>query len=102
MKEALGSAFILEAEDLDAAIEVASRVPGGALRWRRRAPAVGGAVVVDTLDLADFRYLHSTRADLRRRLDRAAEGRSAYARARELTAGEAERRFLDRRLEEVS
>ena len=38
MKEALGGAFILEADDLDAAIEVAARVPaaryGGAVEIR--------------------------------------------------------------------
>jgi hypothetical protein len=38
MKEAIGSVFILEAEDLDAAIEVAARVPaaryGGAVEIR--------------------------------------------------------------------
>ena len=38
MKEAVGGAFILEADDLDAAIDVASRVPaaymGGAIEVR--------------------------------------------------------------------
>lgn len=38
MKEAVGGAFILEADDLDAAIEIASRVPaaryGGAIEIR--------------------------------------------------------------------
>ena len=57
--------------------------------------------VVDRLDLDDYRYLHSTRADLLRRLDRADEARAAYARALELTHGDPERRFLERRLAEL-
>jgi RNA polymerase sigma-70 factor, ECF subfamily len=44
-----------------------------------------GLRLVDRLGLDDFRYLHSTRADLLRRLGRTAEARAAYRRARELT-----------------
>jgi RNA polymerase sigma-70 factor (ECF subfamily) len=57
--------------------------------------------VIDSLDLDDFRYLHSTRADLLRRLGRLDEAANAYHRARDLTTDGAERRFLDRRLTEV-
>jgi RNA polymerase sigma-70 factor, ECF subfamily len=57
--------------------------------------------IVDTLSLADYRYLHSTRAELLRRLDRPAEAADAYRRALSLTASEPERRFLQRRLAEV-
>ncbi len=57
--------------------------------------------IVDQLDLEDFRYLHSTRADLLRRLGRSDEARTAYRRARALTADAAEQRFLDRRLAEL-
>jgi len=57
--------------------------------------------IVDALALDDYQYLHSTRADLLRRLGRAAEARSAYERALELARNEPERRFLERRLEEL-
>ncbi|GAA0959348.1 RNA polymerase sigma factor [Virgisporangium aurantiacum] len=59
-----------------------------------------GLRIVDGLGLHDFRYLHSTRAELLRRLGRADEARAAYRRARDLTDDGAERRFLDRRLAE--
>ena len=40
--------------------------------------------LVDRLDLDDYRYLHSTRAELLRRLGRSDEARAAYRRALEL------------------
>ena len=58
--------------------------------------------IVDRLGLDDFRYLHSTRAELLRRLGRTDEARAAYRRARELTDDGAERRFLERRLTELA
>lgn len=60
-----------------------------------------GLRIVDALGLDDFRYLHSTRAELLRRLGPADEARDAYRRARELTGDGAERRFLERRLTEL-
>ncbi len=54
--------------------------------------------IVDRLELGDYRYLHSTRAELLRRLDRPGEAREAYRRALDLTPSEPERRFLERRL----
>jgi RNA polymerase sigma-70 factor (ECF subfamily) len=51
--------------------------------------------------LADYPYLHSTRADLLRRLDRRADAVAAYRRALELTANEPERAFLERRIAEL-
>ena len=54
--------------------------------------------IVERLDLPDYRYLHSTRAELLRRLGRAEEARAAYTRARELATTEPERRFLEQRL----
>ncbi len=60
-----------------------------------------GLRIVDALGLDDFRYLHSTRAELLRRLGRTDEARDAYRRARRLTDDGAERRFLDRRLAEL-
>jgi RNA polymerase sigma-70 factor, ECF subfamily len=60
-----------------------------------------GLRIVDELGLDDFRYLHSTRAELLRRLGRTDEALAAYRRARALTDDGAERRFLDRRLAEL-
>ncbi len=51
--------------------------------------------------LEEYPYLHASRADLLRRLGRLPEAADAYTRARELTANEAERAFLERRLTEV-
>ena len=61
-----------------------------------------GLCIVDQLGLGDFRYLHSTRAELLRRLGRAEEARDAYRRARQLTGDGPERRFLERRLAELA
>ena len=51
-------------------------------------------VLVDDLDLGGYHLFHATRADLLRRLGRAAEAREAYARAAELAPNETERAFL--------
>ena len=62
-----------------------------------------GLELVDALEgLEHYRLLHSTRADLLRRLERPAEAAVAYRRALELTTNEAERDFLERRLSEVA
>jgi RNA polymerase sigma-70 factor (ECF subfamily) len=61
-----------------------------------------GLRVIDRLELDDFRYLHSTRAELLRRLGRIDEARDAYRRARDLTDDGAERRFIERRLGELA
>ena len=61
-----------------------------------------GLELVDALDgLEHYRPLHSTRADLLRRLGRSDEAAESYRRALELTENRAERAFLERRLEEV-
>jgi RNA polymerase sigma-70 factor (ECF subfamily) len=60
-------------------------------------PAAGLAIV-DALDLPGYRYVPATRADLLRRLGRAAEARAAYAEALALTPAGAERRFLEARV----
>jgi RNA polymerase sigma-70 factor, ECF subfamily len=57
--------------------------------------------LVDRLELDSYHYLHATRAELLRRLDRTAEARAAYDRALELVHADAERRFLERRLAEL-
>ena len=61
-----------------------------------------GLRMVNQLGLDDFRYLHSTRAELLRRLGRTDEARDAYRRARQLTDDGPERRFLERRLTELA
>jgi RNA polymerase sigma-70 factor, ECF subfamily len=58
--------------------------------------------IVDRLELGDYRYLHSTRAEILRRLGRIDEARAAYARALELVHDEYERRLFTRRLSELS
>ncbi len=54
--------------------------------------------LVDSLELGDYRYLHSTRAELLRRLGRHEEARAAFERALRLAATDPERRFLAGRL----
>jgi RNA polymerase sigma-70 factor (ECF subfamily) len=61
-----------------------------------------GLQVLERIELGNYHYLHATRADLLRRLDRPAEARVAYARALELARAEPERRFLARRLAELA
>jgi RNA polymerase sigma-70 factor (ECF subfamily) len=61
-----------------------------------------GLALLDPLELDGYRYYHSTRADLLRRLDRDDEARAAYARALTLTPPGPEQRFLESRLAELS
>ena len=82
-----GSAVV----ELNRAIAVAEAVGTGA-----------GLALVDRLDLDGYQYFHSTRADLLRRLGRTDEARTEYERALELAHTEPERRFLRRRVTEVS
>ena len=60
-----------------------------------------GLHIVDRLDLDDYRYLHSTRGELLRRLGRTDEARDAYRTALALVEDGAERRLLERRMEEL-
>jgi RNA polymerase sigma-70 factor (ECF subfamily) len=71
----------------------------------RDGPAAGLALVDAILargDLADYRLAHAARADLCRRLGRAADARRSYERALALTKQEPERRFIERRLAELA
>ena len=65
-----------------------------------------GLEIVDSLDdsgaLAGYHLLPATRADLLRRLGRHAEAAAAYREALELATADAERRYLTRRLAEVT
>jgi RNA polymerase sigma-70 factor, ECF subfamily len=60
-----------------------------------------GLEIVDRLALEDYRYVHSTRGELLRRLGRTEEARGAYRRALTLVDDDAERRLLERRLAEL-
>jgi RNA polymerase sigma-70 factor (ECF subfamily) len=68
--------------------------------------AAVGLALVDTIlergDLRDYRLAHAARADLCRRLGKTAAARAAYQKALALTKQEPERRFLERRLAELS
>jgi RNA polymerase sigma-70 factor (ECF subfamily) len=52
-------------------------------------------------DLDSYHLLHATRADLRRRMGSREEAAKSYVRALELVTNESERRFLQKRLNEV-
>jgi RNA polymerase sigma-70 factor (ECF subfamily) len=85
-----------------------SRLTGSPVVELNRAVAVAeadgpeaGLRIIDQLALDDYRYLHSTRGELLRRLGRTAEARDAYVRALALVHDDAERRFLERRLAEL-
>jgi RNA polymerase sigma-70 factor (ECF subfamily) len=71
----------------------------------RDGPAAGLALIDAILargDLADYHLAHAARADMCRRLGRAEEARASYQRAIALARQEPERRFLERRLAELS
>ena len=71
----------------------------------RDGPSAGLALIDAILargDLQNYHLAHAARADLCRRLGRTAEARAAYERALSLTQQEPERRFLKRRLAELS
>jgi RNA polymerase sigma-70 factor (ECF subfamily) len=65
-----------------------------------------GLALVDALlergELADYHLAHAARADLCRRLGRAADARASYERALALARQEPERRFLRQRIAAVS
>jgi RNA polymerase sigma-70 factor (ECF subfamily) len=57
--------------------------------------------LLDRLGLDDYRYYHSTRADMLRRLGRDDEARAAYTRAIEQSQPGPEQRFLEGRLADL-
>jgi RNA polymerase sigma-70 factor, ECF subfamily len=85
-----------------------ARLTGSSVVELNRAVAIAEAgdveaalALVERLELDRYHYLHATRAELLRRLDRVEEARAAYDRALELVHSDAERRFLERRLAEL-
>ena len=70
----------------------------------RDGPAAGIELIDALLDrgeLAGYHLAHAARADLHRRLGRKTEARASYERALELAKLEPERRFLEKRLNEL-
>ena len=67
---------------------------------------VAGLGLIDAIlsrgDLQTYHLAHAARADLCRRLGRNVEARESYERARALCSQEPERRFLNKRLSELS
>ena len=71
----------------------------------RDGPAAGLALVdaiLDRGDLRDYRLAHAARAELCRRLGRIADARTSFERALALTRQEPERRFLEKRISNLS
>jgi RNA polymerase sigma-70 factor (ECF subfamily) len=71
----------------------------------RDGPAAGLALIDAILargELSEYQPAHAARADLCRRLGRAADARQSYNRALELTRQEPARRYLERRLSELA
>ena len=68
--------------------------------------AAAGLELINALlargELADYHLAHAARADLCRRLGMTIEARAAYQRALSLTQLEPERRFLERRLDDLA
>jgi RNA polymerase sigma-70 factor (ECF subfamily) len=64
--------------------------------------AQAGLDIVEPLALDDYRYFHSTRGELLRRLGHTDEASDAYRRALALVHDDAERRLLERRLAELA
>ena len=70
----------------------------------RDGPAAGLSLIDAILargDLTDYNHAHSARGELLRRLKRLGEASAAYKRALQLVTQDAERRFLERRLESL-
>jgi RNA polymerase sigma-70 factor (ECF subfamily) len=66
---------------------------------------IAGLILIDAIlargDLGNYHLAHAARADLCRRLGQITEARASYERALSLTQQEPERRFLERRLNEL-
>ncbi len=60
-----------------------------------------GLEIIERLPLQNYRYLHSARAEMLRRLGRSEQARAAYRRALEFVPDGSERRLIQRRLAEL-
>jgi RNA polymerase sigma-70 factor (ECF subfamily) len=111
LQAAIASLHVDEPQDwprLAALYGELARLTGSSVVELNRAVAIAEAgkveaalALVERLELDPYHYLHATRAELLRRLDRVEDARAAYVRALELVHSDAERRFLERRLAEL-
>jgi RNA polymerase sigma-70 factor (ECF subfamily) len=111
LQAAIGVLHVDEPQDwpqLAALYGELARLTGSSVAELNRAVAIAEAGeveaaldLVERLELDRYHYLHATRAELLRRLDRVEDARAAYDRALELVHSDAERRFLERRLAEL-
>ena len=111
LQAAIASLHVEEPQDwheLAALYGELARVTGSPVAELNQAAAMAEAgdveaalALVERLELDGYHYLHATRAELLRRLDRLDDARAAYDRALELVHSDAERSFLERRLAEL-
>ena len=111
LQAAIATLHLDEPQDwpqIAALYEELARLTGSSVVELNRAAAIAEAgdaeaalALVESLELDRYHYLHATRAELLRRLDRVEEARAAYDRALRLVHSNAERRFLERRLAEL-
>jgi RNA polymerase sigma-70 factor (ECF subfamily) len=106
LEAAIASLHVEEPQDWPQLAELygeLGRLTGSPVVELNRAVAIAEAgdvqaalALVESLELDRYHYLHATRAELLRRLDRVDDARAAYDRALELVHSNAERRFLER------
>jgi RNA polymerase sigma-70 factor (ECF subfamily) len=111
LQAAIGSLHADEPQDwpqLSALYGELARLTGSPVAELNRAAAIAEAGeveaalgLVDHLELDEYHYLHATRAELLRRLDRIEDACAAYERALEFVHSDPERRFLEQRLAQL-
>jgi RNA polymerase sigma-70 factor (ECF subfamily) len=111
LQAAIAALHLDEPQDwpqLSALYSELARVTGSSVVELNQAAAIAEAgdveaalELLDRIELDRYHYLHATRAELLRRLDRLEEARASYERALELVHADAERRFLEQRLAEL-
>jgi len=99
--EIVGLYDVLLRQDSSPVIEL-NRAVAVAMRDGPEAGLVLIDAILDRGHLLDYRLAHAARAELCRRLGRTAEARASFERALALARQEPERRFLERRLAELS
>jgi RNA polymerase sigma-70 factor, ECF subfamily len=111
LQAAIAALHVDEPQDwpqLEALYGELARLTGSSVVELNRAAAMAEAgeveaalALVERLELDRYHYLHATRAELLRRLDRVDDARAAYEHALELVHSDAERRFLEQRVAEL-